>query len=75
VRLVWQERGGPPVAAPERRGFGSRLIDRIVGTQLEATVERVFAPEGLRIELMFCPGAPDETASLESLAVEPAQGA
>ncbi|TNC05404.1 PAS domain S-box protein [Methylobacterium terricola] len=27
-RLDWQERGGPPVTPPSRRGFGSRLIQR-----------------------------------------------
>jgi PAS domain S-box-containing protein len=26
--LVWRESGGPPVAPPTRRGFGSRLIER-----------------------------------------------
>ena len=26
--LVWRESGGPPVALPTRRGFGSRLIER-----------------------------------------------
>jgi two-component sensor histidine kinase len=26
IRFTWQEIGGPPVAAPERKGFGSRLI-------------------------------------------------
>ena len=28
VRLTWAETGGPPVTAPERQGFGSRLISR-----------------------------------------------
>ncbi len=27
-RFRWQESGGPPVKAPERKGFGSRLIER-----------------------------------------------
>ena len=27
VRLSWQESGGPPVAPPTRKGFGSRLIE------------------------------------------------
>jgi two-component sensor histidine kinase len=27
LTLVWRESGGPPAAAPTRRGFGSRLID------------------------------------------------
>jgi two-component system CheB/CheR fusion protein len=50
LSLLWQERGGPPVKAPERRGFGSTLIERGVGG---GKVERVFAPDGVtcRIDL------------------------
>ncbi|MCJ2071772.1 PAS domain S-box protein [Methylobacterium sp. J-030] len=34
VVLMWQERGGPPVVAPARRGFGARLIQTgLVGTR------------------------------------------
>lgn len=29
LRLVWTERGGPPVTPPTRTGFGSRLIARL----------------------------------------------
>jgi two-component sensor histidine kinase len=50
LSLLWQERGGPPVKAPVRRGFGSTLIERGVGG---GKVERVFAPDGVtcRIDL------------------------
>jgi two-component sensor histidine kinase len=44
LTLVWRETGGPPVAAPQRRGFGSRLLERGLGT-LKATLE--FRTEGL----------------------------
>ena len=30
-RMDWQERGGPPVVPPSRKGFGSRLIERGLG--------------------------------------------
>lgn len=34
VVLAWRERGGPPASAPERRGFGARLIQTgLVGTR------------------------------------------
>jgi two-component sensor histidine kinase len=46
-RLAWIERGGPPVSAPERRGFGSRLIERNLAQDLEGEVEMVFAPTGV----------------------------
>jgi two-component sensor histidine kinase len=47
LRLVWTEAGGPPVAAPAQRGFGSRLIERSARDQLggEATVD--FLPDGV----------------------------
>jgi two-component sensor histidine kinase len=47
LRLVWTEVGGPPVVAPVRRGFGSRLIERSARDQLggEATVD--FLPRGV----------------------------
>jgi PAS domain S-box-containing protein len=52
LRLDWRERGGPPVAPPERRGFGSRLIERGLESDLGGAAELRFEPEGLscRIE-------------------------
>ncbi|MBL6080382.1 PAS domain S-box protein [Belnapia sp. T18] len=48
LRLRWEERGGPPVAArPVRRGFGSRVIEATVRTQLGGQVEQHWAPAGL----------------------------
>jgi two-component sensor histidine kinase len=28
LRVTWRESGGPPVRAPGRRGFGSRLVEQ-----------------------------------------------
>ena len=33
VELRWKERGGPKVVQPDRRGFGSRLIERSLSNQ------------------------------------------
>ncbi|KRE16880.1 hypothetical protein ASE63_14275 [Bosea sp. Root381] len=44
-RLRWQESGGPPVVAPSRRGFGSRLIER--SFPAEARAESAYLPTGL----------------------------
>jgi PAS domain S-box-containing protein len=46
-RLVWRERGGPPVATPTRMGFGSRLIQRGLTAELKGQVDMDYAPEGL----------------------------
>ncbi|MXP41078.1 PAS domain-containing protein [Altererythrobacter soli] len=46
--LEWKEAGGPPVAAPTRRGFGSRMIERGLAAELHGSVTLEFAPDGLR---------------------------
>lgn len=52
LRIRWQESGGPPVATPRRRGFGSRLIERSLAGELGGNVEMEFLPSGVvcRIE-------------------------
>jgi PAS domain S-box-containing protein len=45
--LRWAEHGGPPVSPPERRGFGSRLIERGLAVELAGTVRLDFQPGGL----------------------------
>ena len=53
VQLVWQERGGPPVILPERRGFGTRLLERSANYELGGAVDLQFLPGGLRCALRF----------------------
>lgn len=48
LRLTWTERGGPPVAPPSHRGFGSRMLERALASELEGVVTLDFFPEGLR---------------------------
>jgi PAS domain S-box-containing protein len=52
-RLVirWTEMGGPPVKAPVRRGFGSRLLDRVISAQLSGETRFDWRPEGLACEI------------------------
>lgn len=47
VRLCWTERGGPPVAAPIRKGFGSRLIERGLAGAIGGEVALVYEPAGV----------------------------
>ena len=46
LTLSWRETGGPPVVEPERRGFGSRLIERNVRHDLGGTVETHYENNG-----------------------------
>ena len=45
--VTWTERGGPPVARPSRRGFGSRIIELALASELDGEVELDYRPEGL----------------------------
>ena len=45
--LTWQERNGPPVAAPTRRGFGSVVIERSLRHELKGHGVLTFHPEGV----------------------------
>lgn len=47
---AWRERGGPPVRAPGRQGFGSLLI-RSLGKQLSGDVRINYAASGFACEI------------------------
>lgn len=53
ISLVWQERGGPPVSAPEREGFGSKLIRNAFPGCHDPQISTTFAPEGLEFRISF----------------------
>ena len=57
VRLTWQENGATIEEQPERRGFGSLLLDS-AARQLCGSVERDFTPTGLRVVIDFPYAAP-----------------
>jgi two-component sensor histidine kinase len=46
ARLTWRESGGPPAVAPDKKGFGCFVLERVVINALgEGSLE--FKPEGL----------------------------
>jgi two-component sensor histidine kinase len=51
MRLRWRESGGPLVRAPDRTGFGSRLIQRDLAQELNGEVHVVYEPAGLICEI------------------------
>ena len=51
LKLSWREIGGPKVTVPDRRGFGSRLIERNIRHDLAGEIDLVYAPDGLIAEL------------------------
>jgi two-component sensor histidine kinase len=51
VALRWTEAGGPPVIPPTRKGFGSHMIDVLLGDHLGADVQLDWRAEGLVCEI------------------------
>ena len=51
LKLVWRERGGPPVLPPARRGFGTKMIERGLAAELGGKVTIDFAPDGIVCEV------------------------
>jgi two-component sensor histidine kinase/CheY-like chemotaxis protein len=45
LRLTWTEKGGPPVKPPERRSFGTRMMESL-GQQLNGQVQLRYDPTG-----------------------------
>src|SRR5262249_9861765 len=48
LQVEWIETGGPPVVAPRKRGFGSRLVELGLAQDLGGCVRLEFAPDGVR---------------------------
>jgi PAS domain S-box-containing protein len=46
TRLTWREEGGPAVTAPQRKGFGQVMFERI-GASLDGSVALDYLPQGL----------------------------
>ncbi|RKK02888.1 PAS domain S-box protein [Pseudoroseomonas wenyumeiae] len=68
VELLWQEEGGPPVQPPQRRGFGSRMLERGLPAELGpgSSVVMDYAESGFSATIRFRPvngpGAEEERA-------------
>jgi PAS domain S-box-containing protein len=56
LQVCWDETGGPQIlAVPEPVGFGSTLIEAMLGQQLGGHIRRVWRPQGLRCEFAIPP--------------------
>jgi two-component sensor histidine kinase/CHASE3 domain sensor protein len=52
-QLHWEERGGPPVTPPARRGFGQVVIERTVARAVGGRVTLNYPPSGVQWTLEF----------------------
>jgi PAS domain S-box-containing protein len=55
VELRWTESGGPPIRKPTRQGFGSRMIELMVG-ELKGKANMDWRSDGLVCEIAFQAG-------------------
>lgn len=55
--LIWVESGGPPVAPPTHRGFGSTLLEQVTGRELNGETEVAYRRSGVRVRLRAGPAA------------------
>jgi PAS domain S-box-containing protein len=54
--MGWTEREGPPVSAPEKRGFGTIVMKTMTERSLDGTVDLDYPPSGVTWRLT-CPAA------------------
>lgn len=69
-RLTWLESGGPPVAAPVSRGFGSRLLEWGLARDLHGAVHLTFPRDGVQC-VIDAPRASLATSDLADRREEP----
>ena len=51
LRLDWRESNGPPVSPPTQRGFGSRLLQEVVGRDLAGDTTLDYDRSGVRCSI------------------------
>jgi two-component sensor histidine kinase len=53
IEIIWSEKDGPRVREPERRGFGSLVIERNLSRSLDAEVDLTFPAEGVNCRMVI----------------------
>jgi light-regulated signal transduction histidine kinase (bacteriophytochrome) len=63
IALHWVETGGAAVSPPQRRGFGSKLIEEALAMETGGRAVLSFPPEGVRCDIVLAAAAVVGTAS------------
>ncbi len=71
LHLLWSESGGPAVKAPDRRGFGSTLIERALAIETGGRSTLTFDPAGVRCLITLPASAVERRAQAPELRHEP----
>jgi len=64
VVMEWRESGGPPPAAPQKEGYGARVIRFIASREKNGSVETSYPPEGYLCRIIFT--APRQSNPLQA---------
>jgi two-component sensor histidine kinase len=51
LHLDWHENGGPAVTPPAQKGFGSRLLEELIGSDLDGHTQLNFDVSGVRCSI------------------------
>ncbi len=70
LTILWEEKGGPPVKAPERRGFGSIIMEQTVPFELQGETQLNYHAGGFAARFMV----PAANVALGSVHDEPSLG-
>ncbi len=70
-RFTWSETGGPAVQPPERRGFGTTIIEKSIPFELKGHATMTFDLTGVRAEFLV----PERFVTATEPAREPAEAA
>ncbi|KAB0677815.1 PAS domain-containing protein [Aureimonas leprariae] len=63
LRFEWRESGGPRVAEPAKRGYGTRIVERVLAAEFDGEAELRFPPDGLVFRLDAPADGIDEEAT------------
>ena len=53
VIFEWRERGGPKVNPPQRKGFGTEMLERTLAFEFKARTSLQFAPSGVQCTIVI----------------------
>jgi two-component sensor histidine kinase len=53
IEFVWKEQGGPPPNAPEKDGYGHRMIRSVAARETDGEVQLDFPPDGLVCRISY----------------------
>lgn len=70
VTMVWLERGGPAVVAPNHKGFGTNVLNFAVQRGLKGSFQTVYEADGIRCTLHFPLGQSPLSAETDASALQ-----